>query len=273
VKSAQLKSLRHLPSITHNTMVQTIIGLPEAICGACQVLPIAWGFFLVRTAYADEKDAEIWATALKKLRPYALSTPQDIYVEDADLALPEVSDSVALQGVGNGALRAAFTTGIDMFLNRPKLRGAPTWRSSVRRDAFVVVDAPSLASLLAGPAFEEGKPISPDEPFVMVVDARDPTTVPYRGGGPYTGAVRVMARNLGDFFEDLDRKPMDELCAMREYEGQIPLYDGSGRDRLVDPPEGLEGRYRFPRGTPRGVEGARAMLEQIDRAGHLWREE
>jgi hypothetical protein len=254
-------------------MIQTIIGLPEAICAACRVLPQAWGFFLVRTAYADEKDAEIWATALKKLRPYALSTPQDIYVEDEDLGLPEISDHVALQGVGNGTLRAAFAAGTAMFLNRPVPRNAQAWPSEVRQDAFVVVDAPSLASLLAGPAFEVGKPISPDEPFVMVVDARDPTTVPYRGGGPYTGAVRVMARNLGDFFEDLDRKPMDELCAMREYEGQIPLYDGSGRHRLVDPEGGLVGRYRFPRGTPRGVEGARAMLEQIDRAGHLWRDD
>ncbi|KAH6682258.1 hypothetical protein F5X68DRAFT_192608 [Plectosphaerella plurivora] len=254
-------------------MTQTTIGLSEAFANACPGLHEKWGAILVRTANAAENDEEQWTTALEKLRAYALSSLEETDLDPGDLALPEVTDPVALAGVGNGTLRTAFYKGIDLFLRRNRDPGDEEWPSDARKDAFIVVDGPSLASLVDGPAFDIARPPSLDEPWVVVVDSRDPTIVAYRGGGPYTGAVRVKARALGQFFDELANKSMERLCPIREYDGQIPLYDGSGQRRLIDPPGGLEGRYRFPQGTPRGAQGAKAMLDDIERAGMLWRDD
>ncbi|RYP49810.1 hypothetical protein DL768_004539 [Monosporascus sp. mg162] len=81
------------------------------------------------------------------------------------------------------------------------------------------------------------------EPFAVAVEATDPRSVPYRGGGPYTGWMRVYARSLGQLAEELDSgNSINGLCPIREYQGQTPLYDGSTRGKLINPPGGTEAR-------------------------------
>ncbi|WDK19400.1 hypothetical protein CGRA01v4_10687 [Colletotrichum graminicola] len=127
------------------------------------------------------------------------------------------------------------------------------WPSDVRRDACIVVEEPALASLVRAPDFVPGKIPDLDlEPWVVVIDGKDPAGVPYHGGGPYMGFTRSYARVLGQLFENLGSRSLARLSPIREYDGQIPLYDGSSQGKLVDPAGGAEGRFKFSRGTPRG---------------------
>ncbi|KFY30906.1 hypothetical protein V493_01562 [Pseudogymnoascus sp. VKM F-4281 (FW-2241)] len=57
-----------------------------------------------------------------------------------------------------------------------------------------------------------------------------------------------------------------ELCPTRVYDGQLPLYNGCPGGELIDPEGGVDGRYKFPQGTPRGIDRAKAMLADIEEA-------
>jgi hypothetical protein len=229
-----------------------------------------WGFVVVRTAYANDNDDAQWAAALKKLHDYA--TPSDIGAEmnPDTFALPVISDSALLRGADYASVRKAFNQWIAEFVGRERNEDDDDdeeWPSDIRRDVCIVVDEATLASLLNAPDFVRGKVPNLDlEPWVTVVDAEDPANMLYRGGAPYMGFTRAYARVLGQLFDDLDLRSLEKLSPIRVYDGQIPLFTGSSQGKLVDPPGGVDGRYKLPRGTPRGAQGAQAMLEQIERA-------
>ncbi|OBU00245.1 hypothetical protein VE01_01632 [Pseudogymnoascus verrucosus] len=217
------------------------------------------GFVVVRTAYADDDatDAAQWSTALAKLQE--LTLPSDKF------ALPVIADP-ALKGASYDAVRTAFNTWVNNY------EEGHMWQSDVRRDCCLVLDGPALASLLQAP--EQGG--SPKQatgqtrrskqpapvPWVVVVDGNHPSTIPYNGGGPYLGWMRVPAHTVEDLFVDIEVTSLVEACPTRVYDGQLPLY---GRE-LIDPEGGVEGRYKFPQGTPRGVDAGNAMLDDIERA-------
>jgi hypothetical protein len=219
-----------------------------------------WGFVVVRTAYAADEttDSEQWATALAKLRAYALPRRRNEEMHPDTLGLPVMADRTLLDGVSYDAVRTAFNSWITAI-------DRDDWESDVRRDCCLVIDGPALTSLLEAP-----DPASPrmrgSEPWVVVVDAADLATLPYNGGGPYLGWMRALAGSLNELCGDLDSRSMHELCPIRKYDGQIPLYDDGVYNTLVDPEGGVSGRYKFPYGTPRGIEGGRAMLADIERA-------
>lgn len=57
-----------------------------------------------------------------------------------------------------------------------------------------------------------------------------------------------------------------QLCPRRVYDGQLPLYNGFPGGELIDPEGGVDGRCKFPQGTPRGRDRAKAMLADIEEA-------
>lgn len=57
---------------------------------------------------------------------------------------------------------------------------------------------------------------------------------------------------------------MVQISPTRVYNGQLPLYDGGPGGKLIDPKGGVEGRYKFPQGTPRGIDRGKAMLADIE---------
>ncbi|KAK1535470.1 hypothetical protein CPAR01_09012 [Colletotrichum paranaense] len=257
---------------------QDLSGLSPIFRSALQDLTHEWGFVVVRTAYAVDDDEAQWAVALEKLRAYA-APADDHHAETAPdtFALPVIANYSVLSGADYASVRKAFNGWVDNFVRR-KMSSYDDdddnddddddddedgqWPSDVRRDVFIVIDEPALTSLLNAPVFTFGK--APDldlEPWVVAVDTKDSASVPYGGGGPYMGFTRSYARVLGQLWEDLGARSLARLTPVREYDGQIPLYDGSSRGKLVDPAGGLEWRFKFPRGTPRGAYGARAMVE------------
>lgn len=241
-------------------------GLSTEFRGAVEGLTHEWGFVVVRTAYATDNDEEQWAAALKRLRADAAGAPNnDAEMNPDTFALPVIADSTSLCGVDYASVRKAFNGWVEDFVQDEDME----WPSDIRRDVCIVIDEPALASLLKAPDLVTGKLPNLDmEPWVVVVDAADPTSVPYNGGGPYMGFTRVWTRALDQLFDDLGSQSLEELIPVREYDGQIPLYDGSPKHwgRLVNPAGGVDGRYKFPRGTPRGKDAARAMLAEIERA-------
>ncbi|RYP01150.1 hypothetical protein DL765_010873 [Monosporascus sp. GIB2] len=229
------------------------------------------GFMVVRTAYAADKatDEQQWSVALGRLRAHALPHDENAEMHPNTLAFPVIAHPSILGG-------ANYNTQRQQELSTESDREEKeAWGSDVRRDCFLVVDEIALASLLQAPDEPVRKVLSRStttagdgvgnvEPFVVVVDATDPRSAPYGGGGPYTGWMQVYAASLSQLANDLDSgNSIGELCPAREYLGQIPLYDSSPCGKLIDPPGGTEGRYKFPRGTPRGIQGAKAMLEEI----------
>ena len=80
------------------------------------------------------------------------------------------------------------------------------------------------------------------------------------------GFTRAYASALSELYDGLTYWSLERVAPIRHYHGQIPLYDGSYKGKFVDPPGGVQGRYRFPQGTPRGKEGAEAMLREIQQA-------
>ena len=240
-----------------------------------------WGFVVVRTAYADDEatDAAQWSKALAKLREYALPSGKNARMHPDTFTLPVVADPT-LEGASYDAVRTAFNVWVDQYQEEHG------WESEVRQDCCLVVDGPALASLLQAPEREQRpkqpaeqarRPKQPAEqarrpkqpapgPWVVAVDAKDPATIPYSGGGPYLGWTRVSARLVGDLFEDIEVRSLVQVCPRRVYDGQLPLYDGFPGGKLIDPEGGVEGRYKFPQGTPRGLDGAKAMLADIERA-------
>ncbi|KZL82767.1 hypothetical protein CI238_11539 [Colletotrichum incanum] len=246
-------------------------GLSTQFRSAVKGLTHEWGFVVVRTAYAADNDEAQWAAVLEKLRAYATPDDDDAEMDPDTFALPVMADSTILRGADHASVRKAFNGWVNDFVRRESPSDDDDedeeWPSDIRRDACIVIDEPALASLLKAPDFVPGKVLNLDlEPWVVVVDAKDPASVPYSGGGPYMGFTRSRARALGQLFEDLGSRSLARLSPVREYDGQIPLYDGSSRGKLVDPAGGVDGRYKFPRGTPRGADGARAMLKEIERA-------
>jgi hypothetical protein len=213
-----------------------------------------WGFVVVRTAYADDEatDAAQWSTAFASLQEYALPSENDERMRPETFALAVIADPT-LKGASYDTVRTAFNTW--------KNQEGREWESDVRRDCCLVVDGPALASLLQAP---DKQPTS--GPWVVAVHAEDPATVPYNGGGPHLGWMRVSARAMGELFGDIEAMSFVEVCPVRVYDGQIPLYDGIPCEGLVDPVGGIEGRYKFPGGTPRGVQAGNAMLADIERA-------
>jgi hypothetical protein len=235
-----------------------------------------WGFVVVRTAYADDEatDAAQWSMALAKLQQYALPTAKKYAQATAKypriqpdmLALPVIADPT-LKGASYGAVRTTFNAWVSRYQEEHE------WESDVRRDCCLVVDCPALESLLKAPEPEEApklgqrpKQRQAPKPWVVAVDAKDPSTIPYSGGGPYLGWTRVNVCLLGDLFEDIDSMSFVQLCPRRVYDGQLPLYNGYPGGGLIDPEGGVDGRYRFPQGTPRGRDRAKAMLAEIKEA-------
>jgi hypothetical protein len=207
-----------------------------------------WGFVVVRTVYGDD---EAWSTTLAKLRDYALRSEESQRTPDK-FSLPVIADQ-SLEGASYDKVRTLFNAWVKRYEEEHQ------WTSDVRRDCCLVVDRPALASLLEAPEKET--------PWVVAVDAKDPATIPYNGGGPFLGWTRVSSRCLGELFADLDHvQSLAKLSPRRLYDGQITLYHGFPSRTLIDPPGGVEGRYKFPVGTPRGVTGAKAMLAEIGQA-------
>ncbi|TQN70996.1 hypothetical protein CSHISOI_04480 [Colletotrichum shisoi] len=206
--------------------------------GLAENLTHEWGFFVVRTAYTVDVDKGSWTAALENLHRYVQAGDDTAEIHPGTLALPVIAGRGALNGAGYASIRNAFTGWLDEFLRHKSPSdddGDEEWPSDVRRDVFVVIDDPSFASLLNAPEPVRGRSPNLDaEPWVIVVDSEDPDTMPYRGGGPYMGFMRSRARALGQLFEDLGSRSMGRLCPVREYEGQIPLYDGSLRGKLID---------------------------------------
>ena len=223
-----------------------------------------WGFVVVRTAYADDEatDAAQWSKALAKLREYALPSGKRMHPDT--FTLPVVADPT-LEGASYDAVRTAFNAWVDQYQEEHG------WESEVRQDCCLVVDGPALASLLQAPeqqpAEQARRPKQPAlGPWVVAVDSKDPATIPYSGGGPYLGWTLVSARLVGDLFDDLKVRSLVQVCPRRVYDGQLPLYNGFPGGKLIDPEGGVEGRYKFPQGTPRGLDGAKAMLADIEQA-------
>lgn len=147
----------------------------------------------------------------------------------------------------------------------------------MRQDCCLVVDGSALVSLLEAAELEQRPKQAPEqahrpkqpapEPWVVAVDAKEPAMIPYNGGGPYLGWTRVTARSVGDLFKDIDSRSLEQMCPKRVYDGQLPLYDGvPGEGKLADPEGGIDGRYKFPQGTPRRKDRAIAMLAEIEQA-------
>ncbi|CAN9441671.1 unnamed protein product [Alternaria alternata] len=245
-------------------------GLSAQFSSAMEGLTHQWGFVVVRTAYANDDDDAQWAAALKKLHDYATPSESGAEMDPDTFALPVISDSALLRGADYASVRKAFNQWIADFVGRERNEDDDDdeeWPSDVRRNVCIVIDEAALASLLNAPDFARGKVPNLDlEPWVTVLDAEDPANMPYRGGAPYMGFTRAYARVLSQLFDDLDSRSLEKLSPIRVYDGQIPLFTGSSQGKLVDPPGGVDGRYKFPRGTPRGAQGAQTMLEEIERA-------
>jgi hypothetical protein len=244
--------------------------LSAQFSSAMEGLTHQWGFVVVRTAYANDNDDVQWAVALKKLHDYATPSDSGAEMDPDTFALPVISDSALLRGADYASVRKAFNQWIADFVGRGRHKDdddEEEWPSDVRRDVWIVIDEAALASLLNTPDFVRGKVPNLDlEPWVTVVDAEDPANMSYRGGAPYMGFTRAYARVLSQLFDDLDSRSLEKLSPIRVYGGQVPLFTGSSQGKLVDPPSGVDGRYKFPRGTPRGAQGAQTMLEEIERA-------
>ncbi|USP81355.1 hypothetical protein yc1106_08629 [Curvularia clavata] len=228
-----------------------------------------WGFVVVRIAYANDNDDAQWAAALKKLYDYATPSDSGAEMDPNTFALPIISDSALLRGADYASVRKSFNQWMADFVGRQRNEDdddGEEWPSDIRRDVCVVIDEAALASLLNAPDFVRDKVPNLDlEPWVTVVDAEDPANIPYRGGAPYMGFTRTYVRVLSQLFDDLDSCSLEKLSPIRVYDGQIPLFTGSSQGKLVDPHGGVEGRYKFPRGTPRGAQGAQVMLKEIER--------
>ncbi|OBT39210.1 hypothetical protein VE00_10388 [Pseudogymnoascus sp. WSF 3629] len=226
-----------------------------------------WGFVVVRTSYADDEatDAAQWSTALAKLQELTLHPENNPLMDSHKFALPVIADP-ALEGASYDAVRTAFNAWVNRYEEEHM------WQSDVRRDCCLVVDGPALASLLQAPEQGEspkqateqtGRPTQPAlVPWVVAVDGNHPSTIPYNGGGPYLGWMRVPVWLVEDLVGDIEATSLPEVCPTRVYDGQLPLY----YRELIDPEGGVEGRYKFPQGTPRGVDAGIAMLADIERA-------
>jgi hypothetical protein len=245
-------------------------GLSSEFRSATENLTHEWGFVVVRTAYAADNDEAQWAAALEKLRAYATPNNDDAEMDPNTFALPVIADSTLLRNADYASVRKAFNGWVDDFVLRENDGDSDQdeqWPSDLRRDAFIVIDHPALSSLLSAPDFIPGEfPPLDQEPWVVVVDAADPASESYNGGGPYMGFTRAHASALDQLFDDLKFRSLARLSPVRKYDGQIPLYNGDVWGELVDPDGGVDGRYQFPKGTPRGVQGARAMLSAIEQA-------
>lgn len=90
--------------------------------------------------------------------------------------------------------------------------------------------------------------------------------IPYNGGRPNLGWTRVPAHLVRSLFEDIEVQSLAQVCPTRVYDGQLPVYDGFTGENFIDPEGGVESRYKFPQGTPQGIDGAKAMLSQIEQA-------
>ena len=230
-----------------------------------------WGFVVVRTAYADDEatDAAQWSMALAKLQEYALPSRNNGRMRPDMFTLPVVAD-LTLEGASYDAVRTAFNSWVIHYQEEHK------WESDVRQDCCLVVDGPALSSLLHTPEREESPKQVPEQterleqptpwPWVVAVDAEDPATIPYNGGGPYLGWTRVAVCLIDDLFKDIDSMSFVQQCPTRVYDGQLPLYNGCPGGELIDPEGGIEGRYKFSQGTPRGRDRAKAMLADIEQA-------
>ncbi|WYZ36790.1 hypothetical protein EsH8_II_000296 [Colletotrichum jinshuiense] len=227
------------------------------------------GFIIVRTAYDPDPatDASRWSAALTTLRAYAKPVESEYHQMD-ELAILVMEDRESLNGASYNTVRSTFNAWVDDYRRRKATEeDEDGWGSDIRRDCCLVVDDSAFLSLSAAPHLEsvskQRRLLVDGEPWVVVVDAEDPANIDYNGGAPYLGWMRTHVRALKDLNDDLEGLPMSKgLCPRREYDGQISLYNG-GRGHLIDPPGGIESRYKFPRGTPRGREGARAMLAEI----------
>lgn len=210
-------------------------GQSDQFCEIMKALTHEWGFVVVVTA-ATAATTTQWTTALQKIRVCMLAhQDSQAQFDPSTLALPVMH----LEDADYDAARAAFGQWIRDYDD-----GEEEWESDVRRDVFVVVDGPALESLLAG---------DQEAAWVVAVDARHPS----KAGRPdYPGWMRCQGPALAELFEELDAmdEGMSALCPARQNSGQIIVYHGSRRVRLVESEGGVEGTVvEFPRGTQRGV--------------------
>jgi hypothetical protein len=141
------------------------------------------------------------------------------------------------------------------------------WPPGLRREGYLVVDGPSLSSLLEESSTATAGAV---KPHVVFVDATNPADLPYEGGSPFLGWIRARVVDLYDLADDLEHNPcveqrINEFYPHRDHPDQIPLYSISG-GRLLEPDGdggGGNERYRFPKGTPRGWQGCVAAWESI----------
>ncbi|KAL0940580.1 uncharacterized protein CTRU02_203343 [Colletotrichum truncatum] len=227
------------------------------------------GFVVVRTAYDPDPatDANQWSAVLDKLHLYASV--------DLDIKFLVMDDREFLEGMDYGAVRSLFKTWTKECRPCENEEGDETgWPSGVRHDCCLVIDGPALASISAAPSRPPSPPSTyghlgkeaAEKPWVVVVDSQAPEEVGYIGGGPYMGWFRAEVSALEELIRELECSlEVHSRCRPREYDGQIPLFNGR-RGAMVDPPGGVAGRYKFPRGTPRGRDVAKAWIEDIRKA-------
>ncbi|KAK1671495.1 hypothetical protein BDP55DRAFT_732177 [Colletotrichum godetiae] len=155
------------------------------------------------------------------------------------LALPAIADCIVLHDADYASRRNAF----DGWITNPE---DEEWPSDVRREALILVADPALTSLLKAPDFVTGKVLDlHPEPWIVTVDAKGPASVSGGGGGLYMGFTRSRARS-----EPAVRAHRPAISGMaesfREYDGQVPFYEGSSRGKLVDPAGRAGGTVQVP---------------------------
>ncbi|KAF2748734.1 hypothetical protein M011DRAFT_485407 [Sporormia fimetaria CBS 119925] len=249
---------------------------------AIQDLTHQWGFIVIRTAYDTEESQ--WETALSKLRAYATPVDSSAEMHPSTFALPVISDRTLLRDADVNSVRKAFNGWVHDFMTRNKNSHdddnndsqnedySNPWPSDLRRDSFIIIDTLSLTSLLNAPLPVPSHSHKP-QPWVTVVDTETPLDPEnpaawYHGGGPYLGFTRASVWALSDLYDELECDlSLEQRTRPREYENQIPLYDGLD-GKLVDPEDGVLGR-RFIMGTPRGCGGGRGRRGPPPGAGYV----
>ncbi|KAJ1326042.1 hypothetical protein MN608_09244 [Microdochium nivale] len=158
------------------------------------------------------------------------------------------------------------------------------WCSQLQLDVFLIIDCKALAALLAVANKDNNDDATsiPNrqehaaEAQLLLLDSADPVDVPYEGGSPFLGWMRVHMQALGELDSELSgprgsdasRRAM-RIYPQRAHAGQVPVYHGgSGMVRdtghmSLPKGDGAVAHATFPRGTPRGWQGLVAMWESI----------
>ena len=196
-----------------------------------------WGFIVVCTATTFTVDQ--LAAAFTNLRTIVLAN-QDSSAEmgPGTLVLPLMPSSDI------SAARATFNNWITAYDDTNE-----EWDSDVLRDVFIILNDAAVESLLAVGG-------STGEPWVVVVDAKYAQSG--RARQDYTGYMRCLIRSLWTRSDELQNgdQGLEALSPARQYADQISLFDGSPREKVLEPEQPSKGmRIKFSRGTQRGGTG------------------